>query len=249
MAGPDWLVTLPIAHRGLHDRAQGRIENSAGAAQAALGGGYAIECDVQLTADGQAVVFHDFDLDRLTAKTGPVSARTAAELAGITLTGSADTIETLDVWLARIDGRVPVICEIKSAFDGDERLPTRAAEIARDYAGPIALKSFDPQVLVHLRRETVLGEIPLGLVAEASYEDAEWNMLNAQARRDMTALTHWALTRPDFLSWHVGDLPHAVPTLCRAMGRPVMTWTVRTHEQVETARLYADQMIFEGFTP
>lgn len=249
MAAPDWLVARPIAHRGLHDRARGRIENSASAAQAAIDEGYAIECDVQLTADGQAVVFHDFDLDRLTGQKGPVLARTAAELAAMTLTGSTDRIETLDVWLARIDGRVPVICEIKSAFDGDERLATRAADVAGDYAGSIALKSFDPRVLVYLRRESLLGEIPLGLVAEASYEDAEWNILTAQARRDMTALTHWPLMRPDFLSWHIGDLPHAVPTLCRAMGLPVMTWTVRTHEQVETARLHTDQMIFEGFSP
>lgn len=248
MQPPAWLVAHPIAHRGLHDRTRGLIENSAGAAEAAIGHGYAIECDVQLTADGEPVVFHDETLDRLTGETGPVAGRTAAELAAIQLSGSADQIESLETWLARVAGRVPVICEIKSQFDGETRLATRAAAIARAYSGPLALKSFDPHVLVHLRRESLTVN-PVGLVAEASYADGEWSMLSEEARRDMTALTHWPLTRPDFLSWHCGDLPHAVPTLCRAMGLPVMTWTVRRPEQAEAARLYADQMVFEGFRP
>ncbi len=78
---PDWIVATPIAHRGLHNAAQGVIENSTSAAQAAIARGFAIECDVQLTADGEAVVFHDFTLDRLTEAVGRVDAMTAAQLA------------------------------------------------------------------------------------------------------------------------------------------------------------------------
>lgn len=252
MSPPAWLTARPIAHRGLHDRARGIVENSTSAAAAAVSAGYAIECDVQLTADGDAVVFHDFELDRLTSASGPVSTRTASELAETTLEGSRDRIERLSDWLVRIDAKVPVICEIKSGFDGDMRLTRRVADIAAAYEGPLALKSFDPAILMCLRHEgggLGVAHLPLGIVAEAHYNADHWPELDAPQRRDLSALTHWPRTRPDFLSWNVGDLPHAAATLCRAMRVPVMTWTVRTAERAMTARSFADQIVFEGFTP
>lgn len=245
---PAWLVERPIAHRGWHDRAAGRIENSRSAASAAVAGGYAIECDVQLTADGDAVVFHDATLDRLTAESGAVSSRRAAELGAVTLSGSRDAIPTLAGILALIDRRVPLICEVKSLFDGDMRLADRALAIAAVYGGPLAFKSFDPLVVAHLRGRG--SPHPLGLVAEARYDDPEWAHVSPEARRGMAAMSHVAETRPDFLSYRVHDLPHAVPQLFRvALGLPVMAWTVRTPEQRQRAATWADQMVFEGFTP
>jgi glycerophosphoryl diester phosphodiesterase len=245
-----WLVARPIAHRGFHDRAAGRIENSTSAAAAAVARGYAIECDVQISADGEAIVFHDFDLDRLTADTGPIAAKPAQELARLPLKDSTDVVATLPDWLATIAGATPVICEIKSAFCGDLRLAERVAEIARGYAGPLALKSFDPNVIAHLRREAPrlgIERIPLGIVAEAQFAGAPWRMLSEEQRRGMAALTHWDKTRPDFLSWRVTDLPHATASLCRAYSVPVMAWTVRDEADVARAREGADQIVFEGF--
>ncbi len=245
---PDWLVKRPIAHRGLHERAAGRIENSPAAARAAIAGGFAIECDVQLTADGDAVVFHDFDLARLTGATGRVQERKADDLGALTLTGSDDRIPTLGAFLALIDGRAPLICEVKSRFDGDLRLADRVTEIAVGYKGPLAIKSFDPAVIAHLRGQS-LG-YPLGIVAEADYHDAEWGNLSTERKRDLAEMLHFADSQPDFLSYAVGDLPHAVPHLFRvAIGLPVMTWTVRTPEQRQRAASWADQMVFEGFVP
>ena len=245
---PDWLVRRPIAHRGLHDRAAGIVENSPSAARAAVAGDFAIECDVQLTADGEAVVFHDFVLDRLTAERGRVADRTAADLAGLVLTGSRDTVPTLAAILSLIAGRVPLVCEIKSRFDGDMRLADRAAAVADGYDGPLAFKSFDPAVVAHLRAAGC--REPLGIVAEADYDDPEWEGLSAARKRDLAEMLHFADTRPDFVSYSVGDLPHAVPHLCRVgMGLPVMTWTVRTPEQRQRAANWADQMVFEGFVP
>ena len=134
-AKPDlgWLVARPIAHRGLHDLAGGVIENSPSAAEAAIAGGFGIECDVQLTADGQAVVFHDFVLDRLTGETGAVVARKAAELTGITLKGSGDHLPTLPAFLDLIGGRVPLVIEIKSRFDGNLALTKRTVEVLAGY--------------------------------------------------------------------------------------------------------------------
>ena len=246
---PDWLVRRPIAHRGLHDRAAGVIENSASAARAAVAGGFAIECDVQLTADGEAVVFHDFALDRLTAASGAVGERRAADVAALELTGSnGDRVPTLGAFLTLIGGDAPLICEVKSRFDGDMRLADRVAEAAVRYAGPLAIKSFDPAVIAHLRGRGMPN--PLGIVAEAAYDDAEWAALSPDLRAGLAALAHVADTRPDFLSWRVHDLPHAAPQLFRAaLGRPVMSWTVRTPDQRQRAARWADQMVFEGFAP
>ena len=250
---PAWLAARPIAHRGLHDRAAGRIENSASAARAAVDQGFAIECDVQLSADGEAMVFHDFRLDRLTGESGPVRARRAAALSQIVLTGSPDFIPTLPAFLGLIGGRVPLVVEIKSAFDGDFRLARRSAEIVAASDAPVAIKSFDPAVIAHLRenRATLgLENIPLGIVAEADYSHGEWAALPKATQVDLANFLHFERSRPDFLSWSVRNLPHPTPYLCRtALGLPVMSWTVRTSEQRALAALWADQMVFEGFVP
>ena len=248
-AAPAWLTARPIAHRGLHDRSAGRFENTISAAAAAIAQGCAIECDVQLSADREAMVFHDFTLERLTAESGPVFSRSAQTLQTIAVGGTADRIPGLPAFLDAIAGRVPLICEIKSAFDGDMRLAERTLEVVKTYAGPIALKSFDPAVIRYLRRIAPAG-LPLGIVAEAHYADPEWDSLSPGLKRDLAALAHFGETRPDFLSFWVEDLPHAAVTLMRAgLGRPVMSWTVRTPEQRARATRWADQMVFEGFVP
>lgn len=252
VAVPDWLISKPIAHRGLHDASAGRVENSLSATRAAVASGFSIECDVQRSRDGEAMVFHDFTLERLTAAAGALDQRTSAELGRLTLRESSDTIAPLPVLLDAIGGRVPLICEIKSAFDGDMRLADRVAAIAGRYQGPLALKSFDPAVLLRLRSHAGGADraLPLGLVAEARYDDPDWNRLPTDLRERLAALVDFDSIRPDFLSYAVNDLPHAAATLFRsAWSRPVMCWTVRTPAQRERAARWADQMVFEGFSP
>ena len=252
MTAPDWLTARPIAHRGLHDKAAGRIENSREAARAAIANGFAIECDVRLSRDGEAFVFHDDDLDRLTGASGPFQARDAAELAQLRLTGAQGeaSLPRLADFLSLVAGRTPLIIEIKSAFDGDMRLCERAAHALAGYDGPVALKSFDPAVMAHLRqRRAALGlaAVPLGMVAQATYEQAEWAHLAPQYRVALAHFLHWRETQPEFLSWCVDDLPHAVPNLLRtALNAPVMAWTVRTPAQWARMRAFADQAVFEG---
>jgi glycerophosphoryl diester phosphodiesterase len=149
---PAWLTARPIAHRGLHDCGAGPlIENSPSAARAAMALQCAIECDVQLSGDGEAVVFHDFTLERLTARQGRVDAFTAQHLCGLSLRGGADGIATLPAFLTLLGGATPLVCEIKSRFDGDMRLAERVAACAAAYQGPMCIESFDPQVMAHLR--------------------------------------------------------------------------------------------------
>jgi glycerophosphoryl diester phosphodiesterase len=247
MPAPAWLTANPIAHRGLHDR-KSVIENTISAARAAIARGFGIECDVQLTADGEAVVFHDFTLDRLTTASGAIAERTASELAAIPFKATTDRIPTLAAFLAELGGRVPLICEIKSAFDGDLRLTRRTAEIIAGYDGPVALKSFDPGIVAALRE--LAPNHPRGVVGERSFEHKEWLNIPAERRHAMANLLHWDETRPDFLSWQVKDLDTAVPYLCRhAVGIPVMAWTVRSPEDRAMAARGADQMVFEDFVP
>jgi glycerophosphoryl diester phosphodiesterase len=245
-------VERPIAHRGLHDTAKGVIENTLRAAEAAIAGGFAIECDVQLSADGETIVFHDETLDRLTDASGPISARSAAEIAKIRIKESGEPPPTFAAFLDTVAGRTPIICELKSRFDGDWRIGDRVAALAATYDGPLAFKSFDHDLVAYLRlrRPHMLaprGACPIGILAQASYDDSSWASLSDEQKRDWTDFDHYDLARPDFLSWNVDDLPHKIPFLVKELtGARIMAWTVRTAEQREAARKWADQIVFES---
>jgi len=247
-----WLTSRPIAHRGLHGAA-GVVENSLSAARAAIAKGYAIECDAQLTRDGEVVVFHDDTLERLTGARGRVDARSATELTRLVLRGATDTIPLFADLLGAVAGKTPLVVEIKSNFDGDISLARRVAEIVARYEGPLAIESFDPDPIAFLREQgPALGvvHIPLGMVAQARYDADEWPDLSDARRDELTQFLHFSRTRPDFLSWNVEHLPHAIPLLLREGLRiPVTTWTVRSQEQARAARKWADQIVFEGFAP
>ena len=142
-----WITARPIAHRGLHDKSRGLIENTAGAFAAAIAGRYAIECDLQITRDGEAVVFHDDVLDRLTDATGKVCERTAEEMQQLTIRGSSDRVQALQELLQQVDGKVPLVIEIKSLWDRSDALARRTLDVISTYTGPYALMSFDPDVV------------------------------------------------------------------------------------------------------
>ena len=247
---PPWLIKRPIAHRGLHDSANGVIENTLSAAEAAIAGGFAIECDIQLSVDGEAIVFHDETLDRLTDATGPLSAMSAADIAKLRIKGSGEPPPTFTAFLETVAGRTPIICELKSRFDGDWRIADRAAALAATYDGPLAFKSFDPDLAAYLRLRRPHarpGPCPIGLLAQASYDDPDWDFLSAEQKRDWTDFDHYDRARPDFLSFNVDDLPHKIPFLVKQFtDAPIMVWTVKTAEQREAAHKWADQIVFDG---
>ncbi len=243
--GNGWLIARPIAHRGLHDSAQGIVENSLAAARAAAGRGYGVECDVRLSRDGKVFVFHDDRLDRLTGETGAFRDRNSSRLAAITLHGG-EKIPTLAAFLAEVAGAVPLILELKSNSFGETALAGAVAAGLADYRGPVALKSFDPAQIASLRAGDP--PWPLGVVAQSDYEDEEFDCLSAEQWEELTQFTHAAATRPDFLSWRATDLPTPVVECARACGAlPVMTWTIRSPQQANAALKHADQIVFEGF--
>src|SRR3954464_1395144 len=107
MRAPDWLTAQPVAHRGLHDRARGIIENMPAAAAAAVAANFAIECDIQLSADGEAIVHHDDALGRLTEGSGALLGKTSAELKQVAFRDTPEHMMTLAELCTLVAGRVP----------------------------------------------------------------------------------------------------------------------------------------------
>lgn len=231
----EWLPAWTYAHRGLHR--SGVAENSPAAFADAIAHGLGIECDVQRSADGQALVFHDWELDRLTGESGPVMRRTLAELGVIGLNGGRDTIPTLAQVLDLVAGQVPILIEVKSRRE----LPVSGLCLAvrrqlEGYGGQHAVMSFDPRVSRWFARHSP--ETVRGLVM--TEEGAKG--LRGTVRRHL-ALWH---ARPDFLAYDVRDLPSPFAAAQRERGLPVATWTVRSPELLARAGEHADAPIAEG---
>lgn len=241
----------PIAHRGLHDRAAGVIENSRSAFEAAVARGFAIECDLQLSSDGEAIVFHDDALERLTGTAGFVRDRTAAELTAMPLLASAaaDCPQRFTEFLDQIAGRTLLQIELKrqASRKATKQLAASATAALAGYKGPVTVESFDPEMLVAMRGCGYDG--PLGIITE-SYDRPGWEkrMSNGDRAR-LRHLLHWPRTRFDFISCGFKDLGLPAVRLFRALGIPVTAWTVRTPEEARLARTGADQIVFEGFDP
>ena len=176
MPGLDWLTARPIAHRGLHDAAAGVIENTASAFSAAIAGGYGIETDLQISADGEAMVHHDDALGRLTEGSARLADMTAAEIKAVRFKASADRILTLGELCDLVAGRATLVIELKSRFDGDRRLVQRAAAVLASYAGPVAVMSFDP-ALIEAAAAQSRPACTRGIVAERHYAHHEWDRL------------------------------------------------------------------------
>jgi glycerophosphoryl diester phosphodiesterase len=245
---PDWLTARPVAHRGLHDAARGIIENMPAAAQAALAGRFSIECDIQLTADGEAMVHHDNELGRLTEGSGALLGKTAAELKAVTFKNTSERMMTLAELCALVAGRVPLVIEVKSHFNGDRKLVKRMAEVLSSYEGPAVGMSFDPDQVAALRG--LIPSRPRGIVAERHYSESDWPEASPAQRHDMTHLRHFFRTGPDFVAYWVDELPALAPWIARNIfGCALLSWTVRTPEQRARGARYADQIIFEGFKP
>ena len=244
----DWLTARPIVHRGLHDAASGLIENTAGAVRAAIAAGYGVEVDVQISADGEAMVHHDAVLGRLTEGDERLDRLSAAALKRVTFRGSEERMMTLGELCDLVGSRVPILAELKSRFDGDDRLPSRVAAVLTSYTGPVAPMSFDPMQLALLRQKAP--RLPRGIVAAKYRPHPYWDQMPVWLRCGMGSLLPALTARPHFVAYAIDNLPALAPFLARhALCLPLLTWVVRTEAERQRAARYADQMIFEGFRP
>jgi len=236
MGNLSWLTERPIAHRGLHDGNRLCWENTLAAFDRAAARGFAIECDVHLSSDGVPVVFHDDMLRRLTGQDGFVWQRTAAELNALRVGGTEDRVPTLEEVLARVDGKVPLVVELKGIPGRDEGLVEAVGRLLALYRGPAAIMSFDHWLIRRFRAGAP--GIPGGLTAEG--------MTEALIEAHFSMLAHGLA----FVSYEVAALPNRFVSFVREkLGLPVITWTVRDGAGVERTMAHADQMTFEGFLP
>jgi len=248
MSGIDWLVARPVAHRGLHD-GKSIIENTPSAFAAAIAGRYGIECDLQITRDGEAMVHHDDALGRLTEGSARLDAMTAAELKRIPFKAGTDRMITLGELCDLAAGRSTLVIELKSHFDGDQRLVTRAADVLSSYRGPAAVMSFDPVQMAALGKTAPT--LLRGIVAESRYRrNGRQGPLWAATRQEIVYGAQVLRMRPHFIAYAVNDLPSVVTDFARKVLRlPILAWTVRNAMERQKAERYADQIIFEGFRP
>lgn len=230
-----WLTARRIAHRGLHDVQDGVYENTLSAFKRAVAGNYAIECDLQFSADCEPMVFHDYKLDRLCGLNGDVRAKLASELSALRVGGTDDHIPTLTEVLRLVKGQVPIIIEFKGRKDDNDGFAGAVLDALEDYQGHAALMSFDHQILRDLH--ALKCPYPMGLTAMGTEPE--------------TFFTHEeALSFGiDFFSYYIEDLPNPFIEGQRKKNKPIITWTVRNMDQKAHSDTYADQITFEGFNP
>lgn len=250
MSRNDPAFARPIAHRGLHDKSSGVIENSRTAFQKAMARGFGIECDLQLSADDQPMVIHDDTLDRVTQGKGKVSAFDADEIAALPLAGSLEPDHTLHFHelLTLVNGQVPLAVELKPQAQGRNRLLVeKAVNALKDYSGPFAFITFDPRLLTALHEIGYRGH--RGVIIERFTSELALNHLTARQRFVMRHLLHYPKTRFDFIACDQHALTLPAVRLFRAVGFPVLTWTITSQAQADTALEHADQIGFEGYEP
>lgn len=239
----------PIAHRGLHDRANGVIENSAAAFAAAIANDYAIECDLQLSSDGVPVVFHDDDMARLLGRAGLVADVTAADICATPLLGSTanNCPQRFTEFLAQIDGRVQLQIELKHQRDSANTpfLARAAAEALKAYEGPATVESFDPNLITQIRQFGFAG--PLGIIVY-DYDDANADSsLSQEQRFTLRHLLHWHETRFDFISCDKAALDLPAIAFWRALGKPITGWTIKSAAEAAAIAGKVDQVVFESY--
>lgn len=234
-AAPEWLIQREYAHRGLHG--EGRAENSPSAFRAAIAAGLGIECDIQRSADGQPLVFHDWELSRLTGTEGLTASLGCDEIAQLRLLGTDDAPMHLAEMLALVAGQVPVLIEIKSLPDYDIAPSCAAVSAAlRGYAGQHAVMSFDPRVGEWFALHDP--QVVRGLVCTDTLDHGWLHAWRAEGAIERAA--------PDFLACDIRDLPNDLASESREAGRPLLSWTIKTQELRQRGLDHADALISEG---
>lgn len=245
MTLPRSFLKRPIAHRALHDGQW--AENSLEAVRAAVANGYGIEVDIQPSADGVPMVFHDYDMARLTGQSGPVAGKTAAQLGTIALTGGG-TIPTLQQVLAEVAGAVPLLIEIKDQDGGlgpaVGPLEEAVCAVLDGYNGDAALMSFNPHSVAACAQYAP--DIPRGLTT-CPYPAEDWPTVPAKVRHEQAAIPDFDRVGACFISHQQDDLNSPHVAQLRARDVPILCWTIRSRQMEAEARKIADNITFEGY--
>lgn len=253
---PAAFLRAPIAHRALHDAAARRPENSLSAIKAAVAAGYGIEIDLQPSSDGEAMVFHDDTLERLTGQQGRTDARPAGALSALALAGgTGEGIPTLPQVLAAVAGKVALLIELKDQSGRmgptDGRLETATARALTGYTGPVAVMSFNPDMVA--RMAELAPDLPRGLTTYAfprqDFPQAADDPAIEAHRARLAAIADYDRTGASFVSHHWRDLANPRLAELQAQGAPILCWTIRSTREERAARRVALNVTFEGYMP
>lgn len=233
-----WLVERCIAHRGLHNNEF--PENSLGAFQNAINNGYPIELDVHIISDGTLVVFHDDSLSRMTGKDGYLKNLTKSDLENYHLADTEYTIPTFEDVLTLIDGKVPLLIEVKNTNKVGV-LETKLLEMLRAYKGEYAIESFNPYVLEWFKNNAP--DILRGQLA-GFFKGEKLAFIKRFALKRMVLNK---IAKPDFIAYEASRLPNRFVRKYKSL--PLIAWTVRSQKEYMKVVQYCDNVIFENFEP
>lgn len=245
---PKSFLARLLAHRAYHDKAHGRVENSLSAVKSAIEHGYGIEIDVQLASDGVAMVFHDYDLRRLTIEQGPLAQRSSAQLAQIPLMGDSTMIPTLAQVMDLVAGRVPVLIELKDQDGGlgpnTGPMGKAVAQVLEPYKGPVAVMSFNPHAMAEMGR--LLPDVPRGLTT-GLFNPTDWPTIAQPTLERLSQIPDYSHVGASFISHYHQELDHPRVSELNTQGAAILCWTIRSTEEATAARKYADNITFEGY--
>lgn len=247
---PDIFLTVPFAHRTLHDKNNGRPENSIEGAKYALSHGYAIEIDLQLSSDKVPMVFHDYVLDNLTNETGLLRNKTGEELSQIQLLNGKSNIPRFDEFLNLIDSKVPLLIEIKPqnlAFGSEESVMAIAIKnIVKNYSGALAFMSFNPYVIEQFSK--YLPCYPRGLVT-GPFLKSNWPNLSKERRLELALISDYSRFGACFVSHNANYLSSKSVKNIVEKGAKILCWTIKSSGAEDRARVFAQNITFEGYLP
>lgn len=240
----------PIAHRGLHDAENGVEENSRAAFAAAVKSGYCIELDLQLSADGEAMVFHDYNMTRLTGVSGPIQLQKSDDLKNITLLNGGENIPTLSDVLDLVDGHTPLLVEIKDQ-DGAcgpnvGRLEKRVADLLSRYQGPVAVMSFNPHSMIEMSK--IAPSLAKGLTTD-EFSPEVWSLFPKDRLKEMREIPDFDTAGCSFISHNWQSLDTEPVQKLKDRDIPIFSWTIRSEKEEKIARKTADNITFEDYFP
>ena len=243
MRSPDWLRNSPFAHRGLHGRETNAPENSIAAFQAAMARGYGIELDVQMTADGKLVVFHDADLFRMTTYRGAVADLPYDHLTQLRLDDGEHVIPLLQDVLDLVADSVPILIEVKNeAAPGD--VEQELVRLLSAYGGRVALQAFNPRVVRWFASH--LPHVPRGQLAGSLSN----TVLPRWKRLLLSSLLVCVYSRPSFVNYELTGLSRLKRSTIRyGLGAQLLLWTIRTCEDLRQAMAFDGNIVFEDCLP
>ena len=232
-----FLVNKMIAHRGLHDKKV--PENSLTAFKNAIEKGYCIELDINPIADGTPVVFHDSKMSRMTGKDKYIQNLDREEFDATTLSGSSEKIPTFEEVLSLVDGKVPLLIEIKHQ-EKVGQLEKSVWELLKNYKGEYAIQSFDPYTLNWFYKNAP--KVWRGQLS-CYFKGEKMNLIKKMILKHMSLKK---VVQPNFVSYNIQDLPNR---FTKRMDIPLITWVVRNYEDYLKALKHTDNIIFEDFEP